>query len=181
MTSFLGRFPRWAQIIPVFGVIVLVIYTWTLMWFFWEVPSWLYYLRTGELLVLLAYAFATNLAESLVVLCGPLLLALLLPKKWFSDVFVARGAAVSLAGLGSAIFVAEQFSDKNTYPAFWLKIPILAAAAVAIGVIAYLCGRIGLVRRLLEALADRVSIFAYVAAPLGVISLVVVGIRLLAL
>jgi hypothetical protein len=179
MTSILGRFPRWAQIIPVFGVIVLVIYTWTLMWFFWEVPSWLYYLRTGEILSLLAYAFATNLAESLAVLCGPLLLALLLPRKWFSDVFVARGAAVSLAGLGCAIFLAQQFTDKNAYPSFWLKVPTLAAVAAAIGVIAYLCGRIRLVRTVLEAIADRVSIFAYIAAPLGVISLVVVGVRLL--
>ncbi len=179
MAVILRRFPRWAQIIPVFGLIVLVIYTWTLMWFFWEVPSWLYYMRTGEILVLLAYAFATNLAESLAVLCGPLILALLLPQKWFSDVFVARGAAVSLAGLGWAIFVAEQFTNKNTYPAFWLKIPTVAVVAVAIGVIAYLCGRIRIVRKVLEAIADRVSIFAYIAAPLGVISLLVVGIRLL--
>lgn len=179
MASLLGRFPRWAQIIPVFGVIVLVVYTWTLMWFFWEVPSWLYYLRTVELLSLLAYAFATNLAESLVILGGIVALAVILPQKWFREVFVARGAAVSIAGLGCAIFLAEQFTDKNIYPAFWLRIPTLLVVAVAIGVLAYLCGRIRLVRRFLEAVADRVSIFAYIAAPLGVLSWIVVGIRML--
>lgn len=179
MAAILGRFPRWAQIIPVFGVIVLVIYTWTLMWFFWEVPSWLYYLRTVELLSLLAYAFATNLAESLVILFGIVALAVILPGKWFRDAFVARGAAISMAGLGCAIFVAEQFSDKNTYPAFWLRLPTLLVVAVVIGALAYVCGRISPVRKFLEALADRVSIFAYIAAPLGVLSVVVVGIRML--
>src|SRR5512146_67672 len=97
MIPILERIPRWAQIIPVFGIILLVIYGWSLMWFFWEVPSWLHYLHLDEILVLLAYTFATNFAESLTVLCGPLLLALVLPKKWFRDVFVARGTVLALA------------------------------------------------------------------------------------
>ncbi len=179
MTSILGRFPRWAQIIPVFSVIVLIIYTWTLMWFFWEVPSWLYYLRLDEILVLLAYAFATNLAESLAVLCAPLLLALILPKKWFSDVFVARGAAICVAGLGCLVFLAEQFTDKDTYPSFWLKIPTLLVVGAAIAGLAYLSGRVGPLRKVLEAVADRVSIFAYVLTPVSVIAVLVVGIRFL--
>ena len=179
MTAILARLPRWAQIIPVFGVILIIIYTWTLIWFFWEVPSWLYYLRIGEVLVLLAYTLATNFAESLLVLCGPLLLALALPPKWFRDVFVARGAALSIAGLGCLIFLARQFTDKDAYPGFWLRLPILLAAAVGLAALVYLCGRVRLLRTAVEAVAERVSIFAYILAPLSVISVLVVGLRLL--
>src|SRR5690242_16356711 len=82
------RIPSWAQIIPVYGVIVLMVYTWTLMAFFYKVPSWSYYLNAGEILTLLAYSLATNLAETLLVLCGPLLVALILPRRWFRDVFI---------------------------------------------------------------------------------------------
>ncbi len=179
MTAVLRRFPSMPQIIPVFSVIVLIVYTWTLMWFFWEVPSWLYYLRLDEILVLLAYAFATNLAESVVVLCAPLLLAAVLPKKWFLDVFVPRGAAVSIAGLGFMIYLAERFSDKDAYPTFWLKIPTVLVVGAVIAALAYLCGRVGPLRKLLEALADRASIFAYVLTPLSLIAALVVGIRFL--
>src|SRR5512146_992279 len=154
MTRVLERFPRWAQIIPVFGIIMLIVYGWALLWFFWEVPSWLYFLHIGEVLVLLAYTFATNFAESLVVLCGPLLLALVLPRKWFSEVFVARGSALALAALGCFIFLAEQFTDKDAYPTFWLRIPTLLVAAAVIAGLVYLSGRIALLRRALEGLAD---------------------------
>ena len=179
MTPVLERLPRWTQIIPVFGIIILIVYGWALMWFFWEVPSWLYYLHIGEVLVLLAYTLATNFAESLAVLCGPLLLALVLPKKWFSDVFVARGTALALAALGCFIFLAKQFTDKDAYPTFWLRIPTVLLVAAVIAALVYLCGRILLVRKALEALADRVSIFTYILVPLSLISVLVVAVRLL--
>ena len=179
MTLVLERFPRWAQIIPVFGIILLIIYSWTLIWFFWDVPSWLHYLHVGEIMLLLAYTLATNFAESLVVLGCLLLLALVLPKKWFRDVFVARGTVLVLAALGCMIFLAEQFTDKDAYPTFWLRIPTLLAVAAAIAVLVYLGGRIAVVRRVLEALADRVSIFTYVLVPLSVLSVLAVAFRVL--
>jgi hypothetical protein len=179
MISILKRFPSWVQIIPVFGIIVLVIYSWTLLVFFWEVPSWLHFLHIGEIFILLAYTLATNFAESLVVLCAPLFLSMLLPKQWFHDVFVARGAALTIAGLGCMIFLAEQFTDKDAYPDFWLQIPTVLVVSAVIGILVYLAGRVTLLRRLLEAIADRVSIFTYLVVPLSAIALLVVGIRLL--
>src|SRR5512140_447536 len=105
MRKYLSKIPTWQQIVPVYAVIVLVIYTWTILWFFWKLPSWTFFLNVGEMLTMLAYSLATNFAESLLVLCGPLVLGLVLPRKWFSEVFVARGAALSLAGLGYMMFL----------------------------------------------------------------------------
>ena len=76
MDRYLKRIPSWGKIVPVFAVIVLIVYAWTIIWFFWKLPSWLFFLNAGEILTAFAYSLATNLAESLVVLCAPLLLAL---------------------------------------------------------------------------------------------------------
>jgi hypothetical protein len=177
MTAFFRRIPGWPQIIPVYGVIVLMVYTWTLLWFFWKVPSWLFFLNAGEILTSLAYVLATNFTESLLVVCGPLFLALVLPKKWFHDVFIARGASLSMAGLGYMMFLANQFRNNSDYPSASLHPWTVALAAAGIGVLVYLCGQIALLRKIVEAVADRVSIFVFILTPLGIISLLVVLVR----
>ncbi len=179
LRTILRRVPSWAQIIPVYGVIAIMIYAWTLLWFFWRLPSWLDFLNLGEILTQLAYSLATNFIESLIVLCAPVLLALLLPKKWFHDAFIARGASLSVAGLGCLMLLASQFDNKNDYPTFSLHSWIVLLILIAIAALVYLCGRIALVRRILEGLADRTSIFAYLLVPLSLISLLAVIVRLL--
>ena len=158
-------------------MIVLIVYTWTLIWFFWQVPSWLYFLNVGEIMTALAYSLATNFAESLVVMCGPLFLALVLPRKWFHDVFIARGASLSMAGLGYMMFLANQFQNKSDYPTLSLQIWTVLLAAVGIALLVYLCGQIPLLRKMLEVVADRVTIFVYILVPLSIISVLVVVIR----
>ncbi len=178
--TILRRVPSWAQIIPVYGVIAIMVYAWTLLWFFWRLPSWLDFLNVGEVLTQLAYSLATNFIESLIVLCAPVLLALLLPRRWFHDAFIARGASLAIAGLGCLMFLANQFDNKNDYPTFSLHSWTVLLILLAIAVLVYLCGRIALLRRVLEALADRTSIFAYLLVPLSLISLLVVIVRVLA-
>lgn len=177
ISAILRRLPSWAQIIAVYSVIAIIIYTWTLFWFFWKVPSWLFFLHAGEILTALAYSLTVNFAESLVVLCGPLFLSLVLPRRWFHDVFMARGTAFSIAGLGYLILLANQFTDKNAYPTLWLQAWTVLLAAIIIAALAYLGGRIALLRKILEVVADRFSIFAYILVPLSMVSLLVVLFR----
>jgi hypothetical protein len=177
MPKYFNKFPTWQQIVPVYAVIVLIIYTWTILWFFWKLPSWTFFLNVGEMLTMLAYSLATNFAESLLVLCGSIFLGIVLPRKWFADVFVSRGAALSLAGLGYMIFLADQFRNKDDYPTVYLQIWSVALALALIALIVYLCGRIALIRRILESVADRATIFVYILLPLSIVSVVVVLIR----
>ena len=99
MSSILKRFPTRAQILPVYAVIAFIVYAWALLWFFWKLPGWLYFLNIDSIFSALTYVLATNLLESVVVLCGPLALAVVLPSRWFRDVFVARGSSLCIAGL----------------------------------------------------------------------------------
>jgi hypothetical protein len=174
------RIPTWGQVAPVYALIVLMIYSWTMIWFFWKLPSLIDFLNIGEILSVLTYPLATNLIESLLVLCAPLLLSVILPQKWFHDVFVARGAALVLAGLLYAIFLAFQFQTINGYPDAVLNIWSLALAAGIIGLIVFVVGRTPLLRKGIEALADRSTIFLYITIPLSVIALLLILIRLVA-
>lgn len=177
MSRILQRFPDRTQILPVYAVAAFIVYAWALLWFFWKVPGWLYYLSVGDVLAALTYVLATNLAESLLVLCAPLILAAILPKRWFRDVFVARGASLCIAGLGYAMFLADTFKSKIDYPALSLHAWTVPVVLIAIALLVYACGRISLVRRVLEVIADRATIFVYILVPASLLSLVAISVR----
>lgn len=177
MSRFLKQVPAWAQILPVYAVIVLILYAWTLLWFFWKLPGWLFYLNLVDVFGALAYLLATNLAESIVVLGAMLGLALLLPGRWFRDVFVARGASLAITGLGYMMFLADRFKNKIDYPDLPLRAWSVPAALAAIALVVYACGQVAAVRRVLEIIADRATIFLYILIPLGVLSLLVIFIN----
>ena len=171
------RMPAWGEVAPVYAVIVLMVYAWTLVWFFWKLPSWLFFLNAGEIVIALAYSLATNLVESLAVLCAPLVMSLALPKAWFHDRFVARGGALAISGLAYMMYLANQFKTKDDYPSLTLKTWSLALAVILILFIVYLAGRLSFLRKPIELIADRAIIFLYISLPLSLIALVVVIFR----
>jgi len=172
-----NRIPKAAQIAALYALIVFTLYSWTLLWFFWRVPGWLYYLSIGEILTTLAYSLATNFFESLVVLALPVFLAVILPKKWFYDVFVARGAALILPGLGYMMYVAFQFQSKLDYPSEVLNwYPVVLAAIV---LLAFLVGQVRFLCKVIETLGDLAVVFLYLSIPASLFSILVILIRLL--
>jgi hypothetical protein len=70
-----------------------------------------------------------------------------------------------------------QFQSINGYPDSFLKVWSFALALAIIALIVYLVGRTPILRRALEALADRSIIFLYFTIPLSVIALLVILIR----
>ncbi len=173
-----NRIPRLEEIARVYAVIVTVVYGWTILWFFWKLPSWLYFLNGGEILTAFAYVLATNLLESLVVLSAPVLLSLALPKKWFGDVFAARGAAVALLCLAYMMYIANQFQTNSDYP----DIPLTRSAILAlvlIGLGTFFAGRSSTARKVIEVFSERATIFLYISVPLSLISLLMILGRLI--
>ncbi len=171
------RIPPWGRGLQVYAVGAVVVYSWTLLWFFWKLPSLIDFLNLGEILSAFAYLLTVNFVESLLVLVAPLLLSLILPQKWFCDQFIARGAGLVLAVTGYLIILAFQFQTINGYPDIFLKTWSVAFAAALIAVIVFLVGRFVVLRNALEALADRTTIFLYLTIPLSLIALLAVGIR----
>ena len=158
-------------------MIVFTIYSWTLLWFFWKYPSWLYFMNIGEILTVLAYSLATNFFESLLVLAAPFALAVVLPRKWFYDAFVARGIALVLPILGYMMYIAFQFESKLDYPTEALNwAPVILAATL---LLVFIVGRVSFLRKAIELFADRATIFIYLTIPLSLVSVLVVAIRML--
>src|SRR4030067_2095638 len=74
-----SRLPSLNELAPVYGIISLFVYSWTIVWFFWKLNGWLVYLNLGEIGMILIYSLATNLLESLFVLSVPGLVGMVLP------------------------------------------------------------------------------------------------------
>lgn len=166
-----NRFPSRGQAAAVYAITCLFLYSWTLLWFFWKIPGWLYFQTLDEIAVGLAYSLATNLLESLVLILLPLGLHFLLPRR-FADSFVARGSALVILSLGYVAFLLTQFQSREDYPSDIIRLtPFVFIAILAL---AYLLGRISLTRKILENIADRAIVFLYIFIPASLVSLVVV-------
>jgi hypothetical protein len=163
----------------VLGIIVLMTYSWTILWFLYRFPSWRIFLTAWEILGALAFSLAMALVESVVVLCIPVVLCLILPRPWFRDVFVARGASLAAALLGYLMFLNEQLKHETSFPALPMPAVLLVLPLAAVALIPYAAGRLNWLRRFTESSADRATIFLYIMPPLSAISIFVVIIRLL--
>lgn len=174
------RIPALAQVLPVYAVAVLMIYSWTILWFFWKLPSLIDFLNIDEILSAFAYILAVNFLESLLVICVPLLLTLILPRKWFYDLFIVRGAALVISFLGFVILLAFQFQTINGYPDLLLNVWSIALTVLIIIFIVYMAGRVTILQKVLGVLADRATIFLYLTIPLSLIAGIVIFFRLMA-
>lgn len=170
-----SRIPKLKEATPVYAIIVIMIYSWTILKFNYNVPGWLYFLTLGEVMSVFAYSMVTNLLESLIVLLGVVTVGVVLPKKWFSDAFIARGSSLSILMLGLMMYVADQFVGKDYYPAEIVR--WFPAILVLTGLVVYFFGRIQFMRRSIEFFADRAIIFLYISIPVSILSLIVVLIQ----
>jgi hypothetical protein len=159
---------------------MFLVYTWTLFTSFWKLPSWLFFLKVGEILSIYAYAFLVNFAESVLLLLVALFLALVLPRGWWSDVFIPRGFVLILTILASAVLHLTLYRTPDTRPAFvdgqavWWVVTLLIAVFFT-----WLAGRVAWMRTGLESIADRFVVFLYVYLPLTALALVTILARIL--
>jgi hypothetical protein len=172
---FTKRAPNSQQIAAVYGVIVLVVYGWTIYWFLWTLPSWLYFLTLGEITVTFAYTMATNFFESILILLIPVFLSLLLPPRLFRDRFVAHGVSLSLFILiGLMQYLVVIVSGKEV-PFGMGRMALLVIVGILL--LTFIVGRIGFLCKVFEEIASRASIFVYVFLPISAISILLVLIR----
>jgi heme exporter protein D len=173
-----NRIPKLSQLFPVYAVIALVIYTWTILWFFWKLPSWLDFLNMLEIGIVFSYVLTTNFVESLIVLIVLIVLCVILPRKWFLDLFVARGTALALLGLSYMVYLAYQVQAKVDHPTFSFRVVPIVLETLFVLVVGYVVGGIPPVRKALEFFADQATIFLYLSIPISVISVLIVLFRL---
>lgn len=176
---FAGRLPGRRNILGVYAVIVLLVYSWTLFTSFYKLPSWMFRLTIGQILSVYAYAFSVDLLESILVLAAVLFLDLTLFLALRNmEEFQSRSVLLVLGVLvvaGSRLILFPGYEDIDAFLqsesiSWGISLPLLFLLSV-VG------SKIGWVRKGIELVAERASIFLYIYIPLGLISLLVVFIR----
>jgi len=174
------RLPSRQQVFPVFSVILFIVFSWTLIREFFQVPSWMKYLNLGDILVITAYVLAFALFESLLVLGFIYLLALIFPVKIFRDKFIAQGCTLLLvAGVG-AVLLQENIDlvyHLEVRELIFYPLVILLGLVILVYALAFIFDRLNAIPHLITIIADRMTVFAYVYVPLGLIALVVIILR----
>jgi len=145
-----------------------------------QIPSWLYSHSKTGIFFLAAYVFAVALIESLLLFGFVLLVSLILPRRIFRDQFIAQG---SLMVVGCTIwalilkFQNESSGLRNLLEvSAWILLFILSLLIIAV-VSSFLMQRYPQGKSVLEAIADRMIIFAWIYAPIGLVSLAIVLVR----
>ena len=177
MTSILQRFPNTSAIPPVYAVIAVPIFGWTLTSWLWKLPSWLNFLTPGEITAILSYAMMTAFLESLLLCSFVLLLCFIWPTRTFRDQFVVRGTwlaiGLALSVLGNG---AWRGLTRYTYAEVSLIVwTILSLAAIVL--LIFLSGRVRLMATAAEWISDRLTVFLYILIPVSVLSILVVFVR----
>jgi len=172
----LKRLPEIHNIVPVFAVIVAVVYGWSIFAFFWKTPSWLFFLQINEIFVIVAYTLTVNFLGSLLFLGFLLFFCLILPSQYFKDNFIVQGGLVSLFVLGSVALYINRYSEYNIdflkYLPIWSFITVVAVVFTS-----FFAPKVLFIRQGILWIADRLVIFLYILIPLSVFSLVVVVFR----
>jgi hypothetical protein len=172
------RLPEQSEVYTVLGVVVFVVYGWSMRGFFYEVPSFILYFKVGQIFAIFSYMMGFALLESLLVTLCLGLLSLLLPVSWFKNGFVYKSFITVLVGAIALLWL------ENTIMAFNNKLPpvdlLLSAAGIVLGVWVVLLlafHYIKLFQNPVLFIADRVGVMAYLYIPLGILGLIVVLIR----
>jgi hypothetical protein len=173
--NFKKRFPSLDQLMPVYAVIVTVIYAWSLLKFFWRLPSFLYSSTAGEIAVTYAYLNVVNFFESLVILLVPIALSFVLPHKWFHDRFTSKSVLLVSLLLGYLVYLARHIIVEQPFPYTLMKwSPLFGILILAL---VFLLDRITPLSKIVESLANRLVVFLYISVPVSLISLLIVLFR----
>lgn len=166
--------------LPVFSVILFVVFSWTLYQMFRQVPSWLYYFNIYNILTISAYVLSFALLESLFMLGLVLVLSLVFPVRLFKDQFVPQASAQVLWMSAAALVLQNKidlFSKVETHLLIVVPLVVLACLAVSIILFSWIFARLDFLSRWLGVIAERMVVFSYIYGPLGLISLVVAILR----
>jgi len=172
-----SRLPDRLQAARVFAIIVLMLYGWMMWWFLFRFTTWRLYLDLWELAGVLAFSLTTALLESALVFCLPAALALILPRPWFRDAFVSRGGMLAAASLLYMMFLDDRLKHEMVFPQIPTSPWLLALPLAAIPLLVVAAGRIPWLRRAVESMADRATVFLYVFMPLSAVSLALLCVR----
>ena len=175
-----SKLPSRQEVLPVFSVIVFIVFTWTLYRMFFQVPSLLFYLRVWDVLIISAYVLAFALFESMVVLGLLLIFSLVIPAKYFKDNFVAQGSTVVLMISMGAVAIQRKMNivyNLEGWELILYPFVILVAVVFVIVSASYIYDRFKILPRIINTVAERMIVFVLLYVPLSILGMLLVFVR----
>jgi hypothetical protein len=171
------RLPSWAEMLPVYSVILFCSYTYGLMVFAYNVPSWILMVPLGEILGYFSYGMVLFFLDTLPQLVLVLAMAALLPRPWFLNDFAAVGSVVAGVLFFWITIVQLAFGSLVTMltPRFVASLAVAFLIHLVSMVVAV--KRLPLIRKAVLWLSSSTGLFVYLYGFLTVVGLVVVLIR----
>ena len=170
------RLPARNEMILALSMAAFLVFTWSLRALFFNFPAFMLSFNMGEILVIAAYMLAFALLETLLVMLLTVLLAVLLPGVLLKEGFSYKASFFFIAF--AVISIHLQFVMTNQPKISYLALE-LGRALILWLVPVLLVRYVRVVRQIVMDILDRLTIFSYIYLPLGVISLLVVAVRLL--
>ena len=147
---------------------------------FFQLPSWLSYLSLTNVLSLSAYVLMFALFESLFLLGILLVFGAILPKSWLRKDFAVQGSTLTgVAALGAYLVQRKVGLLYKLSPEQLLLNTLLSLLGLilTLAISAFVYQRLPRLQSWVRSLSERMTVFAYIYIPLGVLSLVVVILR----
>lgn len=130
-----SRLPDWAEIFPVYSVIVFWAYSWFMLVFVFNFPSWLLEITFGEIFSYFSYGVIFVFLDTIIVCAILLGVASVFPSAWLKDDFLVSGSAVAsllylwIILVQLSYFVIMKLSTSNL---LFLSLSILATFSLAV-------------------------------------------------
>ena len=170
-----NRLPSRQEVIAVFGVVVFVCHSWTLLGFFNKLSSFILYFTPSEIFAIFAYMMSVALLESIVVTILLVLLSIVLPSSWFRDGFAYKGFVIVVIATAASILFQKFLPDE--FPST-LMLAVFTIVPLALIVIFIIISRsFPRLQNIFLDIQDRFSIMLYIFVPIGILSLMVVLFR----
>lgn len=167
------RLPPRADIFPVYSLIVFWVYSWAVLVFLFNLPSWMLQIPISEILAFLCYALVFAFLDSLLMLGIVLLAAAGLPAAWLRDDFSVGGGILASCLILWVIIVNPIFAELVKWPAWHIAL-ILFLAVFSAAVFVWIGRRVRQLRRFTLWLGTSAGLFVYLYGGLSVIGLLVV-------
>lgn len=179
--SLWDRLPHRQDMLYVFGGVVCLVFAWAMQGFFYQFSSLRLYHNLGDIFAVFCYLMAFALLESVLVTGLLVLIAFLLPSRWFKDGFAVKGFLAALVW-GSAMVLLQKYLYAQQEHDYQMPSLVTLTVGTVAGIILlllliFLVHKLAVVRNLLLAFEERLQVFLYVFLPLGALGFIVVFLR----
>jgi hypothetical protein len=165
-----NRLPKFQSLVPVYAVIVFMVYSWTIYIYIRFLPYWLRFLNVSEILAIFSYTMLSDFLESLSVVLFLLVFCTLLPAAFLRNAFEVRGTVMVVCLLGAIIVYMDGYAENRTPSLLSYILWSLAILAAAL-FLSFLAAKIRFVIPAVEWLSTNMTIFLYIYIPLTILSL----------